>query len=72
MSNFQEGDYVICVDDKDSANEIQEGKLYRVKEVLIYALKLHGIGTNFFKHRFKKIEDNALNRLLYPEAFNEV
>lgn len=72
MRYFREGDYVLCVDDKESANEIQEGKLYRVKEVLIYALKLHGVDTNFFNHRFKKIEDNAVNRLLYPEAFSEV
>lgn len=72
MRYFREGDYVLCVNDEETANEIQKGKVYRVKEVLIYALKLHDHTTNFFKHRFKKIEDNAVNRLLYPEAFREV
>ena len=25
----------------------------------------------YIQDRFKKLEDNAMNRLLYPEAFNE-
>ena len=63
---FKVGDYVVCINNNDS--NLRIGKVYTVEKVFIETLGLKERYQNFYKHRFKKLEDNAINRLLYPEV----
>jgi hypothetical protein len=68
---FKVGDYVICIDNSDTYTYecLKLGKAYIVSYVFDRILAVKGAEDISFHHkRFKKIEDNAVNRILYPEV----
>lgn len=73
-SMFKTGDYVKCV--KSNVPNLTLGKVYRIKSSDVKGYLVHVINdmghSDFFNEiRFSHIDDNAMNRLLYPEAFDE-
>lgn len=62
---FKVGDYVVCINNNDV--NLRIGEVYTVEKVFTETLRPKGRYLNFYKRRFKKLEDNAINRLLYPE-----
>lgn len=63
---FKIGDYVVCINNLDV--NLRIGKVYTVENVFGATIGLKERYQNFYKYRFKKLEDNAINRLLYPEV----
>ena len=71
MSEIKEGDYVIVTKflcDSDNTY-FKIGKAYRVRSVrLDKAVHVYHTDLQLNPSQVKKLEDNALNRLLYPEV----
>lgn len=75
MSKFKVGDKVKCVKKEDFLITLTKGKIYRiiyVNDYLVHIINDLGNEDYFHETRFSHIDDNAINRLLYPEAFSEV
>jgi hypothetical protein len=71
---FKTGDYVKCV--ASATRGLTLGKVYRIKSsdvrgYLVHVINDMGLNDFFNEIRFSHIDDNAMNRLLYPEAFSE-
>lgn len=65
------GDKVICVSKPPNNTFLVVGRFYIISEMYNTLLLVEGNDQHKFYHeRFKKIDDNAINRLLYPEAFD--
>ena len=65
---FKVGDGVICIDET-FADGLEKGRVYIVSSVVDPLLAIKGMEEySWYQERFKKIEDNAINRLLYPEV----
>ena len=66
------GDKVLCISKPPNNPFLIIGEFYIITYMDDTLLSLKGgSGYSFYHARFKKIDDNALNRLLYPEAFDE-
>lgn len=81
MSKFKVGDIVI-VDDNKFNRKDERIIIGSIRKVILASMDGHVLldkelsdrfekGFFYANERFKKLEDNAMNRLLYPEAFNE-
>jgi hypothetical protein len=66
------GDKVVCVSKPETNVTLVIGNVYTIRYMCDTFVYVDGnLDRNFYPIRFKKIDDNALNRLLYPEAFDE-
>jgi hypothetical protein len=66
------GDKVLCVSKPETNVTLVIGNVYTIHYMCGTFVYVDGnLDRNFYFSRFKKIDDNALNRLLYPEAFDE-
>jgi UDP-glucose 6-dehydrogenase len=64
---FKVGDGVVCIDE-DFTDYLKKGEVYIVSAVIDSLLSVKGKeNISFYHERFKRIEDNAVNRILYPE-----
>lgn len=65
------GDKVVCISKHENNTELIIGKVYTIKSFDKTFIRIGVDLSGYYHERFKKIDDNAINRLLYPEAFSE-
>jgi hypothetical protein len=66
------GDKVVCLSIPENNSILKINGVYTLTYVTSIFVNVFESGTDdYYRSRFKKIDDNELNRLLYPEAFNK-